>query len=200
MDKYYRRYVEFICKCNTIKWSRLDSIKSGKIKSCGCRMHEKECKHGLCDHSIYRIWDNIKQRCTNEKSDAWPDYGGRGILLCDEWYSNPEKFIQWSIENGWEKGLTIERKDNNLGYSPDNCIWATRYEQSRNKRNSVFLTAFGETKCIADWYNDERCIVSKNQIAYRINKMGWDAEKAMTVKGSTPNRKNGRFVNGIISN
>ena len=93
----------------------------------------------------------MKDRCCNDKCVSFNNYGGRGINICDEWLEDVNKFLKWSLNNGYKNTLTIERIDNNKGYSPDNCRWATKTEQHNNTRANVFVNIGGVTKTIADW-------------------------------------------------
>lgn len=112
----------------------------------------KKYKHGLTfkNPRLYRVWTTMKHRCENPKRSKYPSYGGRGISLCEEW-QKPETFIDWALNNGYQEGLQIDRIDNNGNYEPDNCHFVTPMENSRNRRNTKFLTLFGETKCVAEW-------------------------------------------------
>ena len=111
-----------ICKCQHTK--KLYSEKPQKIKQ------EK-----MQDHPLYCRWEIMKSRCYRKSDKDYPNYGGRGITMCDEWRYDFWAFADWAMENGYRDGLTIDRKDNDKGYSPDNCRWITRYEQNQNKRN-----------------------------------------------------------------
>jgi len=91
-------------------------------------------KHGYTKHPLYIKWAHIKQRCTNPNDKRYKDYGDRGIQMCDEWLQNPKSFIEWGINNGWKKNLTIERIDNNSDYCPQNCCFILLEEQSKNRR------------------------------------------------------------------
>ena len=111
-----------ICKCQHAK--KLYSEKPQKIK-----------KAKMQDHPLYCRWESMKSRCYRKSDKDYPNYGGRGITMCDEWRYDFWAFADWAMENGYRDGLTIDRKDNDKGYSPDNCRWITRYEQNQNKRN-----------------------------------------------------------------
>ena len=102
-------------------------------------MNNKE-KHGKCGTRIYRIWKGMRGRCLYENNRDYPNYGGRGISLCDEWTISFQAFYSWAISNGYKDNLTIDRENNNLGYFPDNCRWVTIVEQNRNRRNAVNIT------------------------------------------------------------
>jgi hypothetical protein len=107
-------------------------------------------------------------RCFNQNNKDYKSYGGRGIAICKEWLNDDRKFVEWAINNGYEEHLTIERIDVNGNYCPQNCTWITMNEQANNKRNSVFITAFEETKTIAQWSEDPRCTVSRSSLKSRF--------------------------------
>jgi hypothetical protein len=110
-----------------------------------------QTKHGLANHPLYNTWKHIKSRCYNQNNPDYKDYGARGIAVCDEWKNDFVEFLYWSLKHGWEKGLTIERFDNNKGYSPDNCKWIPMKEQSKNRRTNRQITYKGQTHTIAEW-------------------------------------------------
>lgn len=192
------RVVEYLCKCDGIFYVRLSSLLSGNTKSCGCLKNEflknEFTIHGIYGHPLYHVWHGIRQRCYNPSKSEYPNYGGRGIGMCSEWQTDVMAFYNWAIQEGWKKGLTIERKKNNEDYSPSNCKIATMGEQSRNKRSNVMVTAFGEIKCVTDWAKDSRCKIGKHGLWDRI-KNGWDHELAITTLSLNINRK--KQKNGI---
>lgn len=149
---------------------------------------ERNMTHGLSNTRLYRIWHGMKNRCFNQKQLSYRDYGGRGIKICKEWLKF-ENFADWAMNNGYSEDLTLDRIDVNSNYSPENCRWANKVEQTINKRNIIKMpiTAFGETKDAIEWIHDNRC---KNELTiqclrYRI-KAGWDSELALT---QPPERK-----------
>lgn len=180
-------YVEVICECGVVFFSEYSTIKSNRCKSCGCKSSYyrslKIVTHGLTIggkmHPIYRAYHRMIQDCYNVNSESYCDYGGRGIVVCESWLNDVNIFVKWSLENGWCVGLTIDRIKNELGYSPDNCRWATYTIQNRNRTININITAFGETKCLQEWYYDERCSVTAKTIRDRM-KRGIDAESAIT--------------------
>lgn len=90
-------------------------------------------------------------RCYNPRSSQYHNYGARGIVVCSDWLANPLTFVEWGIQTGFSPELTLERRDVNGPYSPDNCCFATKRAQARNKRNNLLIEWRGETKCLAEW-------------------------------------------------
>lgn len=187
-----RRFVEVICECGNIVFMAYSQLRMKKHPSisCGCKKKERLGKasitHGLsrCIEliPIYNSWKGMKSRCYNPNNPKYKDYGGRGIIVCDEWKDDFKAFYDWAISNGWEKGLTIDRYPNNETgiYEPSNCRWANDDQQSKNRRSNVLLIAFGETKCIADWADDERCTVAYSTLVARVKIGNVSHEMAIT--------------------
>lgn len=159
-DKKGRRVAKCVCDCGTIFETDFYGILYGYTRSCGCLEKESRIKthtvHGMRHTRIYSIWRGMNQRCYCKTCNAYPDYGGRGITICDEWRrsnlpGNPGfiNFYRWSIDHGYKdpspdtprgERLTIERIDNNKGYSPDNCEWIPFKYQPRNRRSCDYIT------------------------------------------------------------
>lgn len=122
----------------------------------------------------------MRARCNKPYMINYERYGGRGIAVCSEWNADFWVFFAWAMCNGYQDHLTIDRIDNNAGYSPSNCRWSTLEEQGRNKRSNAFITAFEETKTIKDWTRDPRCAVTAMAIYQRIKHRGFDPESAIS--------------------
>lgn len=170
------------CECGVIKTYELTPIIKGHTKSCGCfkvdSFRAVIMKHGKVNHPLYNHWMAMKQRCYDENFKTYHNYGGRGITICDEWKNNFSNFYEWALLNGWQKGLSLDRfPDLNGSYTPYNCRWATRKQQSRNTRSNVFITFNGKSMCIADWA--EEIGITQRRISTRL-KRGWSAEKTLT--------------------
>lgn len=135
-DKYSHQIWLWECDCGNQKEIVKNNVIYGTAKACGCK--ENLGKHNLYKHPLYSVWHDIKKRCYNIKNKSYHNYGGRGITICDEWKNNPEIFIKWGIENGYKKGLEIDRIDNsdNKKYSPTNCRFVTRKQNSNNRRTN----------------------------------------------------------------
>ena len=167
---------KWICRCNCgnpkTRIVRRSNLISGNTKSCGCFQKEatKEANavHGLATSPEYGIWTNIKTRCYNESTPYYKHYGGRGIGMCDEWYHDFNSFYR---DMGTRPSIehSVDRKDNNKGYSKDNCRWATNVEQANNKLTNVFYENQGRFKTLPAWSRElslnfnkfKHCVVIK---------------------------------------
>jgi len=173
------------CDCGNEVDVRGGDLASGNTKSCGCYNRERAAEactvHGMArhgkQHSVYWTWHNMLQRCENPNNKRYKDYGGRGITVCDEWH-DPQIFISWALASGWEKGLALDRIDNNGNYKPDNCRFVTPKENSRNKRNNHLITFDGKTQTMAQWA--EEVNIPYHILKDRINKLHWPIERALT--------------------
>lgn len=165
------------CDCGNTKIVRGTHLQAGKIKSCGClsieKIKQRATTHNLSKTRLYHIYLGIKARCYNPKSESYRIYGGRGIIMCEEWKNDFLSFYNWAISNGHREDLTIDRIDVNGNYEPNNCRWATPKEQSNNTRRCIYVTYNNETHTITEWsrilniYNEtlrRRYIRNKNNL------------------------------------
>lgn len=133
-SNYKKRYGIYRCFCGNEFKTQIASIKSGLTISCGCIKNKDKITHGLKKHKLYNVWIDIKRRCLNTDRKYYVNYGGRGITVCREWKDNFLSFYTWAMDNGYMDRLTIDRKDNDKGYSPDNCRWVNMKTQAKNTR------------------------------------------------------------------
>jgi len=170
------------CSCGNHTQVITADLNSGNTKSCGCLVKSflKKLKttHGhAANHTVsetYATWEGMKARCSNPKNKFYKRYGGRGISVSERW----EDFSAFLADMGERpKGLTLERIDNNNGYSKQNCMWATNTQQARNRSTSRLLTIDGESRCIAEWA--EIYGISQSSISSRLARE-WSDYDAVT--------------------
>lgn len=150
-EKYGRVAWECLCDCGKKTVVNTNTLKSHHTQSCGCFLKEMRFTHGMHSTRLYGTWAKMKNRCLQQNCKSYPDYGGRGIQVCDEWKNDFMSFYHWSMANGYSDDLTIDRIDVNGDYSPDNCRWATPKEQNNNKRNSRYYWYQGRKRTISEW-------------------------------------------------
>lgn len=183
-----------VCDCGKTTNVRSSHITSGHTWSCGCAHAEQmeawktlKLTHGKTANKqiskSYSRWTQIKQRCNNPKDVDYPYYGAKGIRLWEGWENNPTDFCRYveALEGYDITGSTIDRVDYTKNYEPGNLRWVSLADQQRNKRNNIWISAFGETQLLTDWARETG--LSRDTIKYRIKK-GWSAEKAI----GTPSR------------
>lgn len=179
------------CKCDCGAddvMAKTGHLRSNTVQSCGCMQKEAyennlvtdgriNRTHGMSRHPLDNVFDNMLKRCYDPKNHRYKTYGGRGIKICDEWLDDRGEFYRWGLANGWEKGLTIDRVDNDGDYTPDNCRFTDRYQQMNNTTRNVYLTWKGETKSIAEWAREiGTSYISLQHRVYR----GWSTERIFT--------------------
>lgn len=171
---------ECFCECGNRKVVTKYNLLNKMVKSCGCLHDEMTSKrfttHGLSKSPTYTVWANMKSRCYRANHPQYNDYGGRGITVCESWINSFENFLSDIGEKPF--GLSLDRIDNNKGYSKENCRWASLKVQNRNKRENNILTIGSESKCIAEW--SEISNLSEDLIRQRVN-LGWSAQDAISI-------------------
>jgi hypothetical protein len=179
------RHIVWSCQCDCGKRSEVSaqSLVRRTTKSCGCFKRELAAEnsrrrmttHGRSGTLEYGIWSTIIDRCENQKSRSYADYGARGIAMCSEWRQSFERFIH-DMGPRPSANHSVERIDNDKGYSPGNCRWATSVEQGANKRNNRILSFRGEQKTISQW---SRVLgVSPASIRSRLGR-GWTVDQTL---------------------
>ena len=170
------------CNCGKQKVVISHALLSGAIVSCGCYNREvrlaKQTKHKSSKTRLFRIWQYMKGRCYNKKNTAYSYYGGRGIIVCEEWKESFETFQEWAFTNGYNETLTLDRINPDKNYSPDNCRWVDRKTQMRNRRNTLNFTINGVTKDLATWCEEYN--VPYERTRHRVVNRGWDIVSALT--------------------
>jgi len=145
---------ECVCDCGVVKTIQGVHLRSGATQSCSCLMKEKSKEratvHGKHGCALYWVWLGIKARCYNPNHISFASYGGRGIDVCDRWLHSFDFFLEDMGERPFLKAQ-IDRIDNDKGYYPENCRWATTTQNARNKRNNRIITYNGETLTAIEW-------------------------------------------------
>lgn len=170
------------CVCGNVKNVRASSLIKGWTTSCGCyhrdMMRETHSTHGMAGKPEYQAWNHMIQRCYNERTCNYSNYGGRGITVCTRWRTSFKNFLD-------DMGLkpsrkhSIDRIDNNKGYFKENCRWSGPYQQASNKRDTVNITFQGETKCLKEWARSLN--MSYKNLHKRIFIRGWTVDRAFSV-------------------
>lgn len=170
-----RGLTRWVCSCGCGNKTTVNGgdLKLGKTKSCGCLNKDLNKTHGMTGTHIYFVWRSMRNRCNSKSNPYYSCYGGRGIKVCERWNSL-ENFIADMGEP--EKGMTLDRIDNNGDYKPSNCRWATQAQQNRNYRRNINISFNGKTQCLTDWANEIG--ISAPALKYRLN--NWPLQEALT--------------------
>lgn len=177
-DKYGATRWLCECDCGNKKIVRGNGLKRGYVKSCGCiRVSPPNTKHKESKTKLYQRWISILRRCESPNFPYYKDYGARGITVCEEWHDYLE-FKKWVEETQPAGDYSIDRIDNNKGYSPDNCKWSNRKEQANNRRSNVSIEYQGETHNLTEW--SQILGFDYKNVHNRMNKLGWSFEKAIS--------------------
>lgn len=190
-----RKRSSVICRCECGKTNNiiLNCLLSGgttQCRTCSNKMKaslKSRLTHGQTHTRLYSVYFNMRSRCRNPSHQDFKNYGGRGILLCDEW-NNFEGFYRWAMQSGYQIGLTIDRKNNNGNYCPDNCHWIPRPLQTRNQRTNVYYEWRGKKMILPEWA--DLLGISCGILRQRICVYKWSIERAFTTAPRfSPKRK-----------
>lgn len=142
------------CECGAVFETKKHDVDVGKSTSCGCvrsrKNKERTFVHGESGTKLYHVWGAMIKRCSNPNDKNYHQYGGRGVSVCEDWSNSYVAFAKWARENGYQSGLTLDRKQPNLGYSPDNCRWIPWLEQQNNRTNNIRFNVDGKEYTVAE--------------------------------------------------
>lgn len=180
-DKGFQTWV---CECDCADKTRVvvkaADLSGNHRKSCGCMKGKGyNTRHNMSKTRIYNIYHKMISRCHNPNEKEYKNYGARGITVCEQWRNDFNSFVEWSMDNGYKSDLSIDRVDNEKGYSPDNCRWATFKQQENNRRNNHFLTFRNERHTLSEW--GDITGIGQDNIYARL-KLGWSVERTLTEK------------------
>lgn len=170
------------CDCGTLRSIIPYSLKIGDTTQCRTCSNRQKANmgprrtHGGSETRLYGIWGQMRRRCGNPDHEDYHRYGGRGIIVCPEW-QDFTVFRAWAERNGYNPTLTIDRRDNNGNYTPENCRWIDRTQQNRNRRDNKRYTFRGEKLLISEIA--ERTGVSRSMLYLRVYRYGFDLERAV---------------------
>jgi hypothetical protein len=133
--------------------------------------------HGMSKTAIYAVWCSMRQRCADPRHRYYRKYGGAGVTVCSRW----DSFENFYADMGDRPSprSTLERKENSIGYQPDNCVWASRRDQAINRRSTIFVTHLGRTQCLKDWARELG--INYLTLYTRINRKKLSFEEAICV-------------------
>lgn len=182
-DAASKMVLRFRCDCGNSIDARYNNVAQGTTRSCGCLGREVAAArfrtHGLSGDPVFQCWVDMNKRCYNPAMPCFEHYGGRGITVCDRWRDSPKNFI--ADMGPRPPGYTLERLDNERGYSPDNCEWRPMVDQQNNKRTNRLLTYAGKTQTVSQW---ARALgLPKGTLSHRL-RSGWPLERALAKRAA----------------
>lgn len=173
-----KRYWLCKCDCGNTAVVNTSNLCSGQVKSCGCIANRpNNTSHGMSKTVIYQRWISMRARCKNEKTNSFKNYGGKGIKVCTEWEESFEIFMKWSMENGFQEDLTLDRIDPNGNYCPENCRWISIKEQENNRTDNVRYQYKGRELTIPQL--SEIYGINKQTLFWRVRKKGMSIAEAI---------------------
>lgn len=172
------------CACGTVRRIAADALVSGKTTQCrNCSNREKAAMrsrlvHGCSGSRLHNIWMLMRRRCGDAQHPDFHRYGGKGISVCCEW-NDFSTFQEWALSNNYEESLTLDRVDNDMGYSPENCRWASRVSQSRNRKNNIRYDWKGRRLMLSEIAESEG--ISLTMLRQRVQRRSWPLEMAVSL-------------------
>lgn len=168
-----------LCKCGNLTVVPTHRLNNGQCQSCGCKKLESHNKvHGMTKTDIHNKWLSMKQRCFDKNHSSYKRYGALGITVCDEWKDNFINFRDWSYENGYKEGMSLDRIDNSKGYFPGNCRWVTWKDQCNNRRSNIKITYQGKAQNLKQWCDELK--INYKFVYQRMRKSGLTFEDAIS--------------------
>lgn len=196
--KTTRRWKAVVCRCEcgTVLVVSVSNLVHAGQENCECGRKEAQVAcgrsravHGESRTKLHKRWSCMIERCAAIDNEY---YGGRGISVCEEWRNDYRTFRTWALANGWNPELEIDRINTNGNYEPENCRFVTTAINQRNKRSNVKISAWNETKVLAEWVDDPRCSVTFGCLWRRLNTYHWTPEEAI----ATPRQNTGKQAHG----
>lgn len=174
-----RNKIQVTCpKCGETRGVLPYNLKRMESMMCNpCAISKKVDGVNKTQHPLYEVWRSMIRRCHDVKSQQYCRYGARGIFVCDAWKKDFEAFVNWAKTAGYEKGLQIDRVDNDGGYMPNNCRFVSAMKNANNRRNNTKYTVAGTTKTLSEWARG--CGVTPTAIVFRLKK-GMPVSTAVT--------------------
>lgn len=167
------------CECGKIKEIITHSVQKGLIVSCGCYRLSIVTKHGKKNDPLYKAWCRMISRTKAKSGRSLRDYSARGVKVCDEWRHDFMAFYNWSLNNGWQAGLQLDKdiKGDGLLYSPNTCSWVTCKDNNNKKRNSRLVEYNGDIKSVTQWA--ERFNITVDTLRRRLRANNWVMDASM---------------------
>lgn len=173
-----------VCDCGNETLVSAGHLKSKGVVSCGCYRRDRLTTHGLRRTPLYDVWSKIVDRCENPNNKDFKWYGGKGVTICPAWRTDVAQFYEWAQGAGYIKGLTVDRKDNALGYTPENCRLVPACRQQRNKTNNRIVSYLGVDMCLEDAIESAvsqmPAGVTPKTVRSRVSGYGWTFDKAIS--------------------
>jgi hypothetical protein len=194
--KINKRIFECLCDCGNVRLVDIAQLRHKDSNSCGCKTmpykNQVVERYGVYHINLRFVYSSIIDRCGKKHHKSYKNYGGRGISVCEEWVKNWFSFYCWAMDNGWKKGLHVDRINNDGNYSPENCRIVTNAINSRNKRNTVYYEWNGRRLTVSEW--SEITGIKRDTIIMRIRHLRWPIEQALTLLVGEERPRYDRFV------